>query len=49
VAGQDPKAFEDEKVGNAIATDFILSAEIMAITLPAWPGHHSSSRSRFSP
>jgi hypothetical protein len=33
VAGHDPKAFEDEKVGNAIATDFILSAEIMAITL----------------
>ncbi len=33
VAGQDPKAFEDEKIRSAIATDFILSAEIMAITL----------------
>ncbi|MGL4289323.1 MAG: DUF808 domain-containing protein [Phreatobacter sp.] len=29
---------EDEKVGSAIKTDFILSAEIMAITLAAVPG-----------
>ena len=29
----DPKALEDEKVASAIKTDFILSAEIMAITL----------------
>ena len=29
----DPKAFEDEKVRSAIRTDFILSAEIMAIAL----------------
>ncbi|MBB3355477.1 hypothetical protein FHT70_005439 [Rhizobium sp. BK049] len=29
----DPKTFEDEKVASAIRTDFILSAEIMAITL----------------
>lgn len=29
----DAKAFEEEKVAGAIATDFILSAEIMAITL----------------
>ena len=29
----DPKALEDAKVASAIRTDFILSAEIMAITL----------------
>ena len=29
----DPRSFEDEKVASAIRTDFILSAEIMAITL----------------
>jgi len=29
----DPHTFEDEKVASAIKTDFILSAEIMAITL----------------
>ncbi|WP_064706101.1 DUF808 domain-containing protein [Rhizobium bangladeshense] len=29
----DPKTFEDAKVASAIRTDFILSAEIMAITL----------------
>lgn len=29
----DPKEIEDAKVANAIRTDFILSAEIMAITL----------------
>lgn len=32
-APPDPKALEDAKVGGAIRTDFILSAEIMAITL----------------
>ena len=31
--GTDAKSFEDEKVAGAIRTDFILSAEIMAITL----------------
>ncbi|HYC02601.1 MAG TPA: DUF808 domain-containing protein [Azospirillaceae bacterium] len=29
----DPKALEEEKIGSAIKTDLILSAEIMAITL----------------
>lgn len=33
----DAKALEDEKVAGAIKTDFILSAEIMAITLAAIP------------
>ena len=33
----DAKALEDEKVAGAIKTDFILSAEIMAITLAALP------------
>lgn len=33
----DPKALEDQKVAGAIKTDFILSAEIMAITLAAIP------------
>ncbi|HEX2553723.1 MAG TPA: DUF808 domain-containing protein [Microvirga sp.] len=32
-APQDPQAIEDQKVSGAIKTDFILSAEIMAITL----------------
>lgn len=32
-AGQTAQNFEDEKVSSAIKTDFILSAEIMAITL----------------
>ncbi len=32
-AGVDSQAFEDEKVAGAIKTDFILSAEIMAIAL----------------
>ncbi len=36
-APQDPKEFEDQKVRGAIQTDFILSAEIMAITLAALP------------
>ncbi len=31
------KSFEDEKVASAIKTDFILSAEIMAITLSTLP------------
>ena len=34
----DAKTFEDGKVASAIKTDFILSAEIMAITLAAIPG-----------
>ena len=33
----DAKTFEDEKVASAIKTDFILSAEIMAIALAAIP------------
>jgi predicted DNA repair protein MutK len=33
----DPKTMEDDKVASAIKTDFILSAEIMAITLAAIP------------
>jgi predicted DNA repair protein MutK len=33
----DPKTMEDDKVAGAIKTDFILSAEIMAITLAAIP------------
>jgi predicted DNA repair protein MutK len=33
----NPQSVEDEKVASAIKTDFILSAEIMAITLAALP------------
>jgi predicted DNA repair protein MutK len=33
----DPQSLEDEKVAGAIKTDFILSAEIMAIVLAAVP------------
>ena len=33
IAGKDPKAFERDKVKGAVRTDFILSAEIVAITL----------------
>lgn len=33
MASQDPKVFERDKVKGAIRTDFILSAEIVAITL----------------
>jgi predicted DNA repair protein MutK len=33
----NPRRIEDEKVASAIRTDFILSAEIMAITLAAVP------------
>jgi uncharacterized protein len=36
-AKQDAQAFEDEEVRGAIKTDFILSAEIMAITLSTVP------------
>ena len=36
-APQDPQAFEDAKVQSAIQTDFILSAEIMAISLASIP------------
>src|SRR5687768_18031535 len=36
-APADPKALEDQKVSGAIRTDFILSAEIMAITLATVP------------
>ena len=36
-APADPRALEDQKVASAIKTDFILSAEIMAITLSALP------------
>src|SRR5687767_5613027 len=34
----DATTFEDQKVASAIKTDFILSSEIMAITLAAVPG-----------
>ncbi len=34
----DAKTFENEKVAGAIATDFILSAEIMALTLASLTG-----------
>src|SRR6478752_1895879 len=33
----DARSFEDQKVSSAVKTDFILSAEIMAITLAALP------------
>ncbi|OCK55711.1 DUF808 domain-containing protein [Bradyrhizobium sp. LMTR 3] len=33
----NPQSVEDEKVASAVKTDFILSAEIMAITLAALP------------
>ncbi len=33
----NPQSLEDEKVASAIKTDFILSAEIMAITMAAVP------------
>jgi uncharacterized protein len=36
-AAPDPQALEDQKVAGAIKTDFILSAEIMAIALAAIP------------
>lgn len=37
----DPKALEEQRVSGAIRTDFILSAEIMAITLAAIPAEDS--------
>lgn len=37
VTAADPKALEDERVAGAIKTDFILSAEIMAIALATMP------------
>jgi predicted DNA repair protein MutK len=37
----DPKTLEDEKVAGAIKTDFILSAEIMAIALAALPSSNA--------
>jgi predicted DNA repair protein MutK len=37
VAGEDPKQVEDRKVAAAVSTDFVLSAEIMAITLASVP------------
>ena len=37
LAPSDPKALEDQKVSGAIRTDFILSAEIMAIALATIP------------
>jgi predicted DNA repair protein MutK len=36
-APPDPKRLEEERIGGAIQTDFILSAEIMAITLGTMP------------
>ena len=36
-APEDPRALEDRKVAGAIRTDFILSAEIMAIALATIP------------
>jgi predicted DNA repair protein MutK len=36
-AGEDPASLEEAKVNGAIKTDFILSAEIMAITLASMP------------
>jgi len=41
----DAKALEAEKIASAIKTDFILSAEIMAITLAALPSGGLWSRS----
>lgn len=36
-ASQDPAAFEEARIASAIKTDFILSAEIMALTLSTVP------------
>jgi len=36
LAAQDPLKFEKDKIKGAIRTDFILSAEIVAITLGLW-------------
>jgi uncharacterized protein len=40
----NPRTLEDEKVASAIKTDFILSAEIMAITLAAVPADNLVSQ-----
>jgi uncharacterized protein len=40
----NPQTLEDEKVASAIKTDFILSAEIMAITLAAVPADNLVSQ-----
>lgn len=37
LGARDPKALEEERIASAIKTDFILSAEIMAITLASLP------------
>lgn len=37
----DAKTFEEQKIASAIKTDFILSAEIMAITLANVPGDNT--------
>ncbi len=42
VPGQDARKLEEEKVSGAIKTDFILSAEIMAITLSTVASETSS-------
>lgn len=44
VAPDDPKKLEDEKVSGAIRTDFILSAEIMAIALSTIPDSSLTSQ-----
>jgi predicted DNA repair protein MutK len=36
-APEDPRAFEEARIASAIKTDFILSAEIMALTLATVP------------
>ena len=41
----DILAFEKDKIKGAIRTDFILSAEIIAITWAPWPGPPSGVRS----
>ncbi len=40
----DAKTFEEQKIASAIKTDFILSAEIMAITLAAVPSDNVFSQ-----
>ena len=40
----DPRSFEDEKIASAIRTDFILSAEIMAIALGTVAGASLTTR-----
>jgi predicted DNA repair protein MutK len=44
LAPEDPKALEDRKVAGAIRTDFILSAEIMAIALATIPDSNLSTQ-----